>query len=69
MSGRQQHRALVLPPAARELVVDRDDEAPHVVAAFRAAIGPYRNSHHARALLHTLAANPREHRIAIRFDR
>lgn len=46
-------------PAARELVVDWDDEAPHVVAALRAAIGPYRRSHHARALLHTLAANAR----------
>ena len=45
-------------PTARELVVDWDDEAPHVVAALRAAIGPYRTSHHARALLHTLAANP-----------
>ncbi|WP_036510303.1 helix-turn-helix domain-containing protein [Nocardia aobensis] len=45
-------------PAARELVVDWDDEAPHAVAALRAAIGQYRNSHHARALLHTLAANP-----------
>ncbi|OBA56087.1 hypothetical protein A5780_24430 [Nocardia sp. 852002-20019_SCH5090214] len=46
-------------PAARELVVDWDDEAPHVVAALRAAIGPYRLSHHALALLRTLAANPR----------
>ncbi|WP_167669949.1 helix-turn-helix domain-containing protein [Nocardia mikamii] len=46
-------------PPARELVIDWDDEAPHVVAALRAAIGPYRrHSHHARALLRTLAANP-----------
>jgi len=45
-------------PTARGLLVDWDDEAPHVVAALRAAIGPYRRSHHARALLHTLAANP-----------
>ena len=45
-------------PDARELVIDWDDEAPHVVAAFRAAIGPHRTSHHARALLRTLAANP-----------
>ena len=46
-------------PPAREVVVDWDDEAPHVVAALRAAIGPYRNSHHARALLSTLAADSR----------
>ncbi|NKY87577.1 helix-turn-helix domain-containing protein [Nocardia veterana] len=45
-------------PPARGLVVDWDDEAPHVVAALRAAIGPYRESHHARALLRTLATNP-----------
>ncbi|MFI7194402.1 helix-turn-helix domain-containing protein [Nocardia nova] len=45
-------------PRARDLVVDWHDEAPHVVAALRAAIGPYRDSHHARALLNTLAPNP-----------
>ncbi|WP_232329570.1 helix-turn-helix domain-containing protein [Nocardia violaceofusca] len=46
-------------PPARELVVDWDDEAPHVVAALRAAIGPYRGSLDARTLVRTLAANPR----------
>ncbi|WP_197521724.1 helix-turn-helix domain-containing protein [Nocardia sp. 852002-20019_SCH5090214] len=62
-------------PSARELVVDWDDEAPHVVAALRAAIGPYRNSHHARALLRTLAADPqfaelwRAHPTAVSYGR
>ncbi|MEU6559247.1 helix-turn-helix domain-containing protein [Nocardia nova] len=45
-------------PPARDLVVDWDREAIHVVAGIRAALAPYRSSVEARALFRTLASNP-----------
>lgn len=50
-------------PAARELVLDWEREALHVVASIRAALAPYRASVEARALLRTLAPNPDFNRI------
>lgn len=45
-------------PVARNLVIDWDHEATHVVAGIRGALARYRTSVDARALLRALASNP-----------